>query len=101
MCLVTAMSTDTEPAGVVEDESFFRTLVEKLLGLSSFGDQSRQFFAISRKIATLESEKRASELEDNDTYRQLVARREELDTDLDDAVGGMDDDDLEAAFRDL
>ncbi|WP_059057000.1 HalX domain-containing protein [Halobacterium hubeiense] len=95
------MSTDTEPAGVVEDESFFRTLVEKLLGLSSFGDQSRQFFAISRKIATLESEKRASELEDNDTYRQLVARREELDTDLDDAVGGMDDDDLEAAFRDL
>jgi PAS domain S-box-containing protein len=28
VCLVTAMSTDTEPAGVVEDESFFRTLVE-------------------------------------------------------------------------
>ena len=87
----------TKPVG--RDE--IRDAVEKLLGLSSFGDQSRQFFAVSRKIATLESEKRASELEDSDAYRQRVARREELDAELDDAVGGMDDESLEAAFRDL
>jgi len=83
------------------DRDEIQETVETLLELSSFGEQSRQFFAVSQKIATLESEKRASELEDNDTYQQLVARREELDADLEDAVGGMDDDDLEAAFRDL
>ncbi|MCG1003383.1 MULTISPECIES: response regulator [Halobacterium] len=83
------------------DQAEIQDTVENLLGLSSFGDQSRQFFAVSRKIAALEDEKRASQLEDSDTYQQLVQRREELDSELDDAVGEMDDDDLEAAFRDL
>ncbi|MUV60319.1 response regulator [Halobacterium sp. CBA1126] len=97
---IAEMSFDTYLTKPV-DQSEIRETVDQLLDLSSFDDRSRQFFSVSRKIGALEDEKRASELSDNETYQQLCERRDELSEELDAAVDEMDDDGLEAAFRDL
>jgi CheY-like chemotaxis protein len=84
---------------VSEDD--VRETVERLLSVAALGERTREFFAVSRKVAALEAEKPADELAAADTYQRLVARRDELDAELDAAVDDLDHSDVKAAFRDL
>jgi DNA-binding response OmpR family regulator len=66
--------------------------VDTQLERDGYNDTLQEYFALTSKKATLEAEKTPSELEDNDEYRAMVDRVEELESQADHAVSGFEDD---------
>ncbi len=84
---------------VKKDE--LQNLVEELIRRSSFTDRLQETYQLAVKIATLEAEKSARELEENKEYRELKSEFQELTHTLDDTAEKLDNDDLIATFRDI
>jgi DNA-binding response OmpR family regulator len=65
-----------------------------------YSETLQEYYALTAKKATLEAEKTPSELQNNDEYREMVDRVEELAEEADMAVSGFEDD-YESLFQDL
>jgi len=84
----------------VSREDLFET-IERLLTCSNYEEKLREYYALTAKRATLESNKPRAELDGNEEFEALGDRIDELERDLDEAVSEFDDDDFTALFRDL
>lgn len=84
---------------VSRDELF--DTIHRLLTTATYEKQTRDYYAISAKHATLSANKPESELADNEAFQQLEAEMHTLQDELDKTLSEFDDDDFEAAFRDL
>lgn len=79
---------------VTEDE--VRETVTRLLSLSEYSDDLREFYTVVAKIATLEAEYADDELQNDDRYHQLLERRDRYRQRIDRMGKSIDH---EAAFR--
>ena len=76
--------------------------VENLLKRSQYHDLLQEYYSLVEKQATLEATKSTAELADNEAYVDLRNRVDDLETDLGDTLGGIDDDeDFIATLRGL
>ncbi|QPV62356.1 response regulator transcription factor [Halosimplex litoreum] len=76
--------------------------VENLLERSAYDDMLQEYYSLVEKQATLEATKSSAELADNEEYLGLRERVDELQEDLSDTLGGIDDDeDFIATLRGL
>ena len=76
--------------------------VENLLKRSQYHDLLQEYYSLVEKQATLEATKSTAELADNEAYVDLRDRVDNLETDLGDTLGGIDDDeDFIATLRGL
>ena len=66
-------------------------VVERLLELDHYDGSLSDLYAVTEKIATLEAEKTAPELEGSEEYAALVERRERLEAAVDDRRAAVDD----------
>ncbi|MFC7068895.1 HalX domain-containing protein [Halobaculum lipolyticum] len=97
---IVAMGFDDYLVKPVTRESLLET-VEGLYDRSRYDSRMQEFFAVSSKMAVLESEKGRAALEDSPEYLELEERARKLREELDEDVSGFGDDDFETAFRDL
>ena len=108
-----AMVTAVEPDFDIIEMGFDDYLVKPILRdelLEAVGDlvtradydsQLRDLYALVSKRAALVTQKSEEELANNQNYRELEDRIEELQTGLDQAAMEMGSDDFEVAFRKL
>ncbi|WP_135362703.1 HalX domain-containing protein [Halosimplex halophilum] len=76
--------------------------VENLLDRSAYDDLLQEYYSLVEKQATLEATKSSAELADNEEYLELRERVEELESELSDTLGGIDnDEDFIATLRGL
>jgi len=76
--------------------------VQNLLERSQYDDLLQEYYSLVETQATLEATKSTAELADNDEYVELQERVDELEADLGDTLGGIDDDeDFIATLRGL
>ncbi|GGM64930.1 DNA-binding response OmpR family regulator [Halarchaeum rubridurum] len=78
-----------------------RETVDRLLSVSDYDEAIRTYFALSEKRATLESEKTRSELDASDEYASLLDQLDEQEERMNELMGRMDPDQLDALFREL
>ncbi|MFT4889924.1 MAG: DNA-binding response OmpR family regulator [Halobacteriales archaeon] len=77
-------------------------VIETVLIRSEYATDVQEYYSLASKKALLEAEKPEQELEDNEEYRDLRERVEELDHRVDDTMSGLSThDDFVGAFRDL
>ena len=84
----------------VSRDDLFQT-IERLLTASDYESKLRTYYSLTAKHATLLANKPESELAESEEFADLAERVEELGEDLDETVASFDDNDFEAAFRDL
>ena len=76
--------------------------VENLLERFQYDDLLQEYYSLVEKQATLEATKGSAELADNEEYVDLGDRVDDLEEDLGDTLGGIDDDeDFIATLRGL
>lgn len=75
--------------------------IDRLLNVADYESKMQEYYALSAKQATLRVNKPESELAESEQFQDLEARIESLRADLDETLAGFDDEDFEAAFRDL
>ncbi|WP_049988432.1 HalX domain-containing protein [Natrinema salifodinae] len=76
--------------------------VDDVAGRSDYESDLREYYALVSKKALLESEKADHELADNEEYRTLCERVDDLEQRTDETVSGMTThDDFVGAFQDL
>jgi len=66
--------------------------VEKLLERSEYNALLQEYYALVEKQATLETAKSGAELAESEEYSKLKARIDELRGELDQTMGGIEDD---------
>ena len=91
---VVEMSFDGYLTKPVDDEAL-RAVVEDLLALSTYDDRTRERVAVARKQALLEAEMSERDLAASAEYERLRDRAAELDEEVDELAGAMD----EGTFR--
>ena len=84
----------------VSRDDLFET-IERLLTCSEYEERLRRYYALTAKHATLIANKPESELVESDAFKQLEVEMNEIQRDLDQTISTFDEDDFEAAFRDL
>ena len=84
----------------VSRDDLFET-IERLLTTSEYEHRLRRYYALTAKHATLVANKPESELAESDAFTQLEIEMEEIRSELDETISSFDEDDFEAAFRDL
>ena len=84
----------------VSRDELFET-IERLLTAASYESKLLSYYSLAAKHATLLGNKPESELAESEEFASLEAEMEGLQADLDETVSEFDDDDFEAAFRDL
>jgi len=84
----------------VTRESLLET-ADGLYSRSTYDSRVQEFFAVSSKMAVLESEKGRAALEESAEYASLEERARELREGLDEDVSGFGGGDFERAFRHL
>lgn len=84
----------------VSRDDLFKT-IDKLLKATEYESQLREYYSLTAKHATLLANKPESELAESDEFTELEGRMEEAREGLDKTISEFDDDDFEAAFRDL
>jgi len=75
--------------------------IERLLTASEYDRKLREYYALAAKHATLLANKPDAELADSEAFTTLEDRMDRLNEELDTTMTNFDDDDFEAAFRDL
>jgi two-component system response regulator AdeR len=76
--------------------------VENLLDRSEYDDLLQEYYSLVEKQATLEAAKSSAELTDNEDYRDVQARTDELEGTLSETLDGIDsDEDFIATLRGL
>lgn len=73
--------------------------VEGLLTRATYEEDVQEYFALATKRATVESEKSATELSENDEYLALATRIDELKSEIDERAESLDEQDYRAAFH--
>ena len=76
-------------------------LVKQLLARSLYNEEVQEYFALASKRATIETTKTDAELAGDERYQQLCKDIRELQTELDQRVTDLDDEDFLAVFHDL
>jgi DNA-binding response OmpR family regulator len=84
----------------VSRDDLFKT-IDKLLTATEYESQLRTYYSLTAKHATLLANKPESELEESEEFTELEERMEDVRNGLDRTISEFDDDDFEAAFRDL
>ncbi len=84
----------------VSRDDLFET-INRLLMCSEYEERLRRYYALTAKHATLIANKPESELAESEQFQQLEAELDDIRGSLDQTVEQFDDDDFEAAFRDL
>lgn len=75
--------------------------IERLLTFRSYESLFQQFYRTTRKLATLRTNKTEAELQQSDSFRSLVARRDRLRRELDQTVHAFADEDFPALFTEF
>lgn len=83
------------------DADDLNNLVERFIRRSQYDADAREFFSLASKKAVLETEKTEEELVESEEYKQLTGKFESLRERMDELLGGLTDDDFEAAFREF
>lgn len=94
------MSFDDYIIKPVSREELLET-IDRLLNASTYEEKMRRYYALSAKHATLRANKPESELAENEQFQQLETQMESVRDELDETLAEFDDEDFEAAFRDL
>ncbi len=97
---VISMGFDDYLTKPVEREELLET-IQRLLSRTQFDDIEQELYALSSKQAALRSSKPIEELEENEEFRELQRRIEELRTRLNATLPDMDDDEFVAMVRDI
>lgn len=84
----------------VSRDDLFDT-IERLLTCSEYEERLRRYYALTAKHATLIANKPESELAESDEFELLESEIDQIRNDLDRTIATFDDEDFEAAFRDL
>ena len=87
----------TKPIDREELAGTVRTMLER----RSFDDRLQEYFALVEKRATLEAQKPDDVLDDDERYRELDERIEELEAELEGEVAGVDDEEFAARLDDV
>ncbi|SDF02410.1 Response regulator receiver domain-containing protein [Halorientalis regularis] len=107
VAMVTAVDPDFDILDMGFDEYVVKPVsrddlyetVEQLLTYSTYDDTFQEYFSLVSKRAALETSKSRSALETNEEYQELTDEIEELEANLDDAVGDLEEDEFGALFR--
>ncbi len=97
---VITMGFDDYLTKPVEREELLET-IHRLLSRTAFDDIEQELYALSSKQAALRSSKPKEELEDNEEFRELQNRIDELKSELNTTLPGMEDDEFVAMVRDI
>jgi DNA-binding response OmpR family regulator len=73
--------------------------IEQQLTATRYDDRLTEYLELTSKIALLEAEKTAHELEGNEDLAELRDRADDLKADMDDVLGEFDD--IETAFQEI
>ncbi|MDG5777799.1 response regulator [Haloarculaceae archaeon H-GB2-1] len=73
--------------------------IEQQMAASRYDERLTEYLEVTSKIALLENEKTARELEENDDIQRLRERAASLKEEMDDVLDEFED--IEAAFRDI
>ena len=73
--------------------------IDQQLTASRYDDRLNEYLELTSKIALLEAEKTAHELDDHEEIDELRERAEHLKTEIDDVLTEFDD--IETAFQDI
>ena len=84
----------------VSRDDLFET-VERLLTTSEYESTLRQYYSLTAKHATLLANKPESELAESEEFQSLKDEMDDMQGQLDETISSFDDDDFDAAFRDL
>ncbi len=109
VAMVTAVEPDTDVTDVpfdayvtkALDRETVRETVETLLERRAYDDRLQECFALSERVATLETAVPAAELEDDPEYQELLERLAAVEDDLDRMAAEMDDAGFVAAMSGL
>jgi DNA-binding response OmpR family regulator len=75
--------------------------LDTLLTRDEYDERLREAAALASKRAVLEAQKPTTQLDNNETYAELVDRLTQLDADIDDIGESLSADDYRAMFRDI
>ncbi|MFB6119362.1 response regulator [Halosegnis sp.] len=75
------------------DQETLQATVDRLLQVDTYDDQMSELYAVSQKLATLETETSAAAREESTKYAELVDRRDELQATLTELGDRLETDD--------
>jgi two-component system response regulator AdeR len=75
--------------------------IDRLLRCSEYERRLREYYRVTRKLATLESTKAGEELAENEEFQRLAGRRDDLRDELSTTAESLVEDDFQALFRDI
>ena len=84
----------------VSRDDLFKT-IDRLLTTSEYEAKLRRYYSLTAKHATLLANKPESELAESEEFAELEEQMSAVRGELDNTISEFDDDDFEAAFRDL
>lgn len=108
--LVTAVEPDVDIINMGFDDYLVKPVtrddlhdaINRMLQRSAYNEQTREYFALASKVAALEASLSEAELESSTEYTALQDRLEEAKASAETARADLaDEEDFEAAFRDL
>ncbi|PSQ22810.1 DNA-binding protein, partial [Halobacteriales archaeon QS_9_67_17] len=75
--------------------------VQDLSDRAAYSERLREYYALSSKRATLDTQKSQRELGESDAYAELVAEIEQMSDELDEVVADFSPEEFEAELRKL
>jgi len=81
------------------DEEELRSVVERLIRIARYDGRSNELYAVTQKRTSLEAEKPQGQLDESEEFARLVERQRELESEIDEIIAGMDDDDIRRLFQ--
>ncbi|MFB6071097.1 MAG: HalX domain-containing protein [Halanaeroarchaeum sp.] len=83
------------------DREGLHGVVDRLLTRSLYNDEVQRYFSLVSKRSTLEATKTPEALSSNDDYQALLDEIDEIETDLDEIVDRLTDDDFRALVQEF
>jgi CheY-like chemotaxis protein len=81
------------------DGDVLRDAIDQQLAAADYDTSIEEYYSVTSKLALLETEKSAQELEDSDEYTELKARADRLRDQMNERLDDFDD--IETAFQQL
>lgn len=83
------------------DQEGLETVIEKMLTRRSYGQNIQEYYRLVAKRAALEEQKSETELTDSAEFTDLLQEIETAEKRINSAIAEFEEEDFEAAFRDL
>lgn len=107
IAMITAVEPDVDILDLAFDDYLVKpvgrreitSVVDILLQRSDYDDQSKEYFMLASKKATLESAE--GEFRDTEEYEEITERMAEVREHIDDTLDDLEAEDYEAAFREI